>query len=212
MARESSGFADLGAMPTPPSGRLPGVAAGITGKARSRRDAQRPADSCILTRLENIMQDEKPRLGRDVYFALAAVGWADGQLDQEEADAIVRTALEEGISFEEVDEIEQATKQPVDLGLIDRKNLTKEDRLFVYAVAAWMTRLDGQESEAESKTLVRLGDALKIPPALRDYADQVARQVQALPAGDRPARYDLLALRRILGARLAAAQQRQEKP
>jgi uncharacterized membrane protein YebE (DUF533 family) len=154
------------------------------------------------------MQDEKPRLGRDVYFALAAVGWADGHLDQEEADAIVRTALEEGIAFEELDEIEQATKEPVDLGLIDRRSLTKEDRLFVYAVAAWMTRLDGEETEAEAKTLVRLGDALKIPPVLRDYADQVARQVQALPAGDRPARYDLLALRQILGARLALAQER----
>ena len=41
------------------------------------------------------MTDEKPRLGRDVYVALAAVGWADGHLDQDEADAIVRTALEE---------------------------------------------------------------------------------------------------------------------
>jgi len=151
------------------------------------------------------MPEEKPRLGRDVYFALAAVGWADGQLDQEEADAIVRTALEEGLEFEEIDEIEQATKSPVDLGTIDRKNLTKEDRLFVYAVAAWMTRLDGEESQAEALVLVRLGDALRIPPVLREYADQVARQVQALPAGDRPAKYDLLALRRVLGERLAEA-------
>ena len=33
------------------------------------------------------------RLGRDVFLALAAVGWSDGKLDAEEADAIVRTAL-----------------------------------------------------------------------------------------------------------------------
>lgn len=151
------------------------------------------------------MQEEKPRLGRDVYFALAAVGWADGQLDQEEADAIVRTALEEGIEFEEIDEIEQATKSPVDLGAIDRRNLSKEDRLFVYAVAAWMTRLDGVETESEARVMSQLGDALRIPPVLRAYADQVARQVQALPAGDRPAKYDLLALRRVLGERLAQA-------
>ena len=81
------------------------------------------------------MAEEKPRLGRDVYIALAAVGWADGNLDQEEADAIVRTALEEGLDITEIAEIEAATKERVDLGVIDRKNLSKEDRLFVYAMA-----------------------------------------------------------------------------
>ena len=29
------------------------------------------------------------RLGRDVFLALAAVGWSDGKLHEEEADAIV---------------------------------------------------------------------------------------------------------------------------
>jgi uncharacterized membrane protein YebE (DUF533 family) len=154
------------------------------------------------------MQDEKPRLGREVYLALAAVGWADGQLDQEEADAIVRTAAEEDLPFEEIDEIEQATKHRIDLGAIEVKNLSKEDRLFVYAVAAWMTRLDGKETEGELETLFRLGDVLKIPPILRDYANQVAHQVEALPTGDRPLRYDLLALRRIIGTRLALAHER----
>jgi hypothetical protein len=71
-----------------------------------------------------------------------------------------------------------------------------------------MTRLDGKETADEAVMLGRLGDTLRIPPVLRDYADQVARQVQALPAGDRPARYDLLALRRILGERLALAHER----
>src|SRR5687768_17707905 len=95
------------------------------------------------------MAEEKPRLGRDVYIALAAVGWADGKLDQEEADAIVRTALDEGLALEEIQEIEDATKMPVDIGVVDRKNMSKEDRLFVYAVASWMTRLDGKVTAAE---------------------------------------------------------------
>ena len=47
------------------------------------------------------------RLGRDVFLALAAIGWADGKLDEEEADAIVRTALEEGLELEEIGEIEE---------------------------------------------------------------------------------------------------------
>ena len=67
------------------------------------------------------MTEQKTGLGRDVYLALAAVGWADGQLDQEEADAIVRTALEEGLEIDEIAEIEEATKNPIDIGVIDRK-------------------------------------------------------------------------------------------
>jgi uncharacterized membrane protein YebE (DUF533 family) len=77
------------------------------------------------------MSEEKQKLGRDVYVALAAIGWADGQLDPEEADAIVRTATEEGLDIAEIEEIEAATKSPVDIGEIDRRNLSKEDRLFV---------------------------------------------------------------------------------
>ena len=152
------------------------------------------------------MADEKPRLGRDVYIALAAVGWADGKLDQEEADAIVRTALEEGLGLEEIAEIEEATKSPVDIGVIDRKALSEEDRLFVYAVASWMTRLDGKVTAAEQEALKKLGDALKVPERPRFHADQIAQQVADMPEGDRPARYDLVALRSTIQERLAVAQ------
>jgi uncharacterized membrane protein YebE (DUF533 family) len=150
------------------------------------------------------MEEVKTRLGRDVYIALAAVGWADGQLDQEEADAIVRTALEEGLDIDEIAEIEEATKTPVDIGVIDRKNLSKEDRLFVYGVASWITRLDGVVTEGEQAALAKLGDALKVPEKPRMLVDGIAQDVANL-SDDRPSRYDLLALRRIIGERLAAS-------
>ena len=150
------------------------------------------------------MEEVKTRLGRDVYIALAAVGWADGQLDQEEADAIVRTALEEGLDIDEIAEIEEATKSPVDIGVIDRKNLSKEDRLFVYGVASWITRLDGVVTEGEQAALRKLGDALKVPEKPRMLVDGIAQDVANL-SDDRPSRYDLLALRRIIGERLAAS-------
>src|SRR5262245_29520475 len=117
--------------------------------------------------------EQKAPLGRDVYLALAAVGWADGHLDPEEADAIVRTALEEGLALDEIEEIEHATKHPIDLGVIDRTNMSKEDRLFVYAVAAWMTRLDGAVSQRETQTLAKLGEALKIPERPRQHAEAI---------------------------------------
>jgi uncharacterized membrane protein YebE (DUF533 family) len=155
------------------------------------------------------MAEEKPRLGRDVYVALAAVGWADGNLDQEEADAIVRTALEEGLDITEIAEIEAATKQPIDLGVIDRKNLSKEDRLFVYGVACWLTRLDGVVTEAESAALVKLAEALKIPEKPRAIVDGIAQEV-ANRGDDRPLRYDLLGLRTAIGDRLKSAQAKKE--
>jgi len=156
------------------------------------------------------MTEQKTALGRDVYIALAAVGWADGKLDQEEADAIVRTALEEGLDIDEIAEIEAATKNPIDLGVVDRKNLSKEDRLFVYGVASWITRLDGVVTEKEEQALAKLGDALKVPPKPRAVVDGLAQEVAAL-SDDRPARYDLVALRRIISERLAAAQAKREE-
>ncbi|MEP7120522.1 MAG: DUF533 domain-containing protein [Byssovorax sp.] len=146
------------------------------------------------------------RLGRDVFLALAAIGWADGKLDAEEADAIVRTALEEGLELEEIGEIEEATKHPIDLSIIDRSTMSKADRLFVYAVAAWMTRLDGKVDEKELDALSKLGDLLKLPARPREHADAIAMEVASLGEGDRPHRYDLKALRETLGDRLAEAQ------
>ena len=151
------------------------------------------------------MSDEKQKLGLDVYIALAAVGWADGTLDLEEADAIVRTAMDEGLGLAEIDEIEKATKFPVDIGEIDRRNMSKEDRLFVYAVASWMTWLDGDVSEAEVAALAKLGDALKIPEKPREHADAIMREVAHQSEDIRPLRYDLGALRRIIGERMAEA-------
>ena len=49
----------------------------------------------------------------------------------------------------------------------NRSTLSKANRLFVYAVASWMTRLDGAVSSAEEGALEKLGDALKVPPLAR---------------------------------------------
>jgi hypothetical protein len=153
---------------------------------------------------------DKTHLGRDVYVALAAVGWADGKLEQDEADAIVRAALEEGLELAEIEEIEAATKSPIDLGVIERKALSKEDRLYVYGVAAWIARLDGVVTDNETSVLSRLAESLRIPERPRSIVDKIVIDVAAQSESDRPARYDLAALRRIIADRLAAAQARRE--
>src|SRR5256885_5662578 len=133
--------------------------------------------------------EQQRRLGRDVFIALSAIGWADGKLDSEEADAIVRMALEEGLEIDEISEIEETTKHPVEMSAIDRSQMSKEDRLFVYAVASWMTRLDGLVDGKELDALNELGDRLKVPEGARRSADQIAQEVALLPEGDRPLRF-----------------------
>jgi uncharacterized membrane protein YebE (DUF533 family) len=146
------------------------------------------------------------RFGKDIFVALAAVAWADGKLDPDEADAIVRAAVEEGLSLEEIADIEESTKEPVDLGVIDRGGLTKDDRLFVYGVACWIARMDGSVSAAENDVLAKLGERLGVPERPRVHAEAIVREIAELPEGDRPARYDLAALRRTLGERLRQSQ------
>lgn len=144
------------------------------------------------------------RFRKDVFIALAAVAWADGRLDPDEADAIVRAAVDEGLSIEEINAIEDVTKRPVDLGVIDRSGLSKEDRLFVYAVACWIAHMDGSVTDAEADALSKLGERLGIPERPRVQAEALAREIAELPSGDRPAMYDLAKLRRLLGERLRA--------
>src|SRR6187399_1157837 len=120
---------------------------------------------------------EKTRLGRDVYIALAAVGWADGKLEQDEADAIVRAALEEGLELAEIGEIEDATKSPIDLGVIDRSNLSKQARQYVYGVAGWIPRLDGVITDGEKAALTKLADTLKLPERPREIVDRIVEDV-----------------------------------
>lgn len=153
-----------------------------------------------------------PILGRDVYLALAAVGWADGKLTTEAADAIVRTALEEGLDLDVIGEIEAATKTPTDVGVVDRMNMSKSDRLYVYAVASWIAQLDGAMSDKELDALKKLGTALGVPETPRKHADAIMREIAE--HDDRPARFDLRTLRRTLDECLeeAAAMRKAKKP
>src|SRR6185312_2872158 len=95
---------------------------------------------------------------------------------------------------------------PIDLAAVDRSRLGKADRLFVYAVASWLIRLDGNVDDRELTALRRLGDLLQLPERPREHADMIAMEIADLPEGDRPDRYDLAALRRTISERLAQAQ------
>ena len=150
---------------------------------------------------------EAIKLNRDIFLALAAIAWADGRLDPDEADAIVRAAVEAGLELDEIEEIEAATRERIDLGTIDRSALSKEDRLFVYGVACWIAKLDNEVTEEESAALGSLAERLGIPEKPRTTVEGIAKQIAELPEGDRPARYDLAKLRETIGERLKKAQE-----
>ena len=150
---------------------------------------------------------EAVKLNRDIFLALAAIAWADGRLDPDEADAIVRAAVEAGLELDQIEEIEAATRERIDLGTIDRSTLSKEDRLFVYAIACWIARLDNEVTEEESAALTALAERLGIPERPRAAAESIAREIAALPEGDRPARYDLGRLRETIDDRMKKAQE-----
>jgi uncharacterized membrane protein YebE (DUF533 family) len=152
----------------------------------------------------------------DAFLALAAVAWADGRIDPDEADAIVRAAVEEGLPLEELESIEREVlafarrprdaRDAPDLSFLDRSGMTKQDRVFVYAVACWIAKLDGVVTPQESEALRLLGERLGIPDRLRARAEELALEIALLPEGDRPHRYDLAALRAKIGDRLGPVQ------
>ena len=150
-------------------------------------------------------EEERQALGRDVFIALAAVGWADGKLEQEEADAIVQMAAEEGLDIEEIAEIEAATQSPVDVGKIDTSKMTKADRLFVYACAAWIARVDGEVAPEEITALNKVAKALRIPDKPRERADRIAMEVGKRSLSTEPGFYNIPKLRRAIMAGLEMA-------
>ena len=89
--------------------------------------------------------------------------------------------------------------------------MPKADRLFVYAVASWITRVDGEVDESETAMLDQLGEALRIPEKPRALAAEMAKEISELEDGAEPAFFNLPKLRRTIKARLADAQSMRAK-
>jgi len=156
------------------------------------------------------MTETNVRYGRDVWMALAAIGWADGNLDPEEADALVRAALEDGQDLDDIADIDEIIKKPVELGDVDLTKLTKEDRLFIYAVACWMARIDGKLTESERDSLNKLGDTLRIPEKPRQHAEHIVWEIANESNEIRPAFYNLSKIKSTISERLAEAKKLKE--
>jgi len=137
---------------------------------------------------------------QDVFVALAAVASADGKIDDDERAALERAARAHGVDDAGIAAIAVAARDGVD-GL-DASAVAANERLFVYAMAYWMSRLDGDLTEDEDAVLGRLGKKLELADEPRMNAEAAVDEVAALPAGSRPDRFDLDRLRALLATRL----------
>jgi len=136
----------------------------------------------------------------DVFVALAAVAGADGTITDDERVALERAARRQGVDDAGLAAIDAAARAGIDA--VDLSAVAESERLFVYAMAYWMSRIDGDLTEDEDAVLTRLGQKLSIADEPRMNTEAAVDEVAALPAGSRPDRFDLDRLRELLAKRL----------
>ena len=140
------------------------------------------------------------RLPKQCFVALAAIGWADGNLDPDEARELLRAARAYGVAEQDVLDLETRIATPVELGDIDRHALSPWERLLTYSLATWLTHVDGVVTSDEQRMLDRLGVALDLPFAIRCRAEGAT--LAAARGDDRPDRFDFASLAQTLRERL----------
>jgi tellurite resistance protein len=138
----------------------------------------------------------KTKLPRQSFLALAAIGWADGQLQRVESSGLLRAAKECGLDGDDLAAVEAATKVNEKRGLegIDLSGLSRWEQVLTYALATWLTAVDGVVSTSEQDTLTQVGDSLGLDPALRKRAAAAAYDIYCLTGASKPERYDFAKL------------------
>jgi tellurite resistance protein len=128
------------------------------------------------------------KLGKDVFVALAAVAWSDGEIAEKEAQALVHAAEKCGV--DDVEAVKNATKTKVELSAIKSLGLSADDKILTYAIAAWLARVDGVVMPEEKDALVKLGETLGLADGDRTRASAAAFQAEKESGEGRPSRYD----------------------
>ena len=135
------------------------------------------------------------KLGKNVFLALSAVGMADGAASDDELEAIAHAARDSGLEGPDLEEIKAAARAGKgNFAGVKKLQLTPEERLFAYAIAAWLVRVDGVVMPEEKMALAKLGDALRLADGDRTRASGASYRVSQLDPSQRPQRFDLGAL------------------
>lgn len=143
-------------------------------------------------------------LGAEAFRALAAVGWADGQIQAGEAEAIERAAKDEGLTGEALAAVTAALKTRVQIKDLDLKQLVAAEKLHVYAMSSWIASAQDGVGLRERIALNDMGKLLELTQKERDAMDAAVAELLAKPEGKKPGKFDLNALRQSLDTRVQA--------
>lgn len=132
-------------------------------------------------------------LTRDVFQSLLAVGWIDGDLAPAEADAILTAASDAGLPAADLAALREMSARKVDFSDLDMESMTREQRLYVYAVATWVAQTDETVTRDERAALHAIATLLGISGKGRRKMDELVEALRHRP--DAPKRLDLGSLR-----------------
>lgn len=136
------------------------------------------------------------------FVGLAAVVRADQRMTRDEAAALVRAARECGLTGPDLQAVENATTSTIEIANVDASGLSPWQRVVTYALGTWLARIDGVVQSAEHASLASLARTLELPKKTLDAAGACVLDVMMLPAGNRPDKYDFVALEKRLRERL----------
>jgi len=140
-------------------------------------------------------------IGKDTLIALAAVGWSDGTMAPEEAAGIRAAASQLGLSPAEMEAVERAIAERVDMSEVETIRMDRVARLFTFAVASWIATVDGKVTVEEEEALKLLGDRLGLSAVARERAKTVGLAVGRVNKSVEA--YDLVKLRSRLSTGLS---------
>jgi uncharacterized membrane protein YebE (DUF533 family) len=132
-------------------------------------------------------------LSLELFQSLLAIGWIDGELAESERDAILAAARQSGLAAADLAKLEAMAGSPVTFSDMDFTPLSAEQRLFVYAVASWVAKVDDIVTGDERAALHAIGTLLGITGTGRRRMDETVDQLRR--AADKPQRLDLEGLR-----------------
>ncbi|NLY94090.1 MAG: TerB family tellurite resistance protein [Myxococcales bacterium] len=142
------------------------------------------------------------QLSKESFIALAAIAWADERMSRREAEGLLRAAREGGLDGDDLEAVRRATESPVGVSDFDASGMSEWERGLTYALACWLSRVDGHTNAEEADTLERLGDALDFPKSKRAAAYSAAFDIACLEGGNKPEKFDFARLVEHLAQKL----------
>lgn len=141
-------------------------------------------------------------LPKESFLALAALGWADGSMRKNERAGLSRAAKECGLTGEDLEAVDAALATETKLDEFVPGDMSEWQRLLTYALAVWLTRLDGVQSTDERTSLADLAKRLDLSKPICERASAAALDVAVLPEGGRPETFDFVRLAERLKEKL----------